>query len=328
MTIAANNERLVEQGDLDELVRQIDRLSDAQEWDGLFDLRDRCRAALTRGKQLWPAASLAEYRVALDAPGHLAGRVVEPGAGNMALGPLPEVAASTHAWATLASSIPDGPLATITAHECVVRGEDLTGDERIDVQVLDLPLALQDWEPRYPLAEYEPSEARFPPPPLPARHDHPMGTSTAPLADTAGTNALLDLTGAWTAESNGRAEAVAVDGDAFDAIATLGPPHVRVADLDPATALAWMAWAAASGGAHGRRRGMAAGRFGAWWTVAALAGLSDEWPLESAELGQLAGEMRWYAWDAWEPETGWRFHLAVDDPSEGLAWAIASTDAA
>ena len=52
--------RLVELGDLDELTRLIDRLGSAGDWDGLVHLRDRCRAALERGKQLWPAASLAE----------------------------------------------------------------------------------------------------------------------------------------------------------------------------------------------------------------------------------------------------------------------------
>jgi hypothetical protein len=30
-----------------------------------------------------------------------------------------------------------------------------------------------------------------------------------------------------------------------------------------------MGWTAASGGAFGRRRGAAAGRFGAWWALAA-----------------------------------------------------------
>ena len=45
----------------------------------------------------------------------------------------------------------------------------------------------------------------------------------------------------------------------------------RLAVLTPAEALAWLAWAGASGGAHGRRRGNAIGRFGAWWVLAALA---------------------------------------------------------
>jgi len=103
--------RLIELGDLDELTRLIDRLGAAGDWDGLVDLRDRCRAALERGKQLWPAASLAEYRLALEAPGPWAASVLVPGAGRFALGPLSEVAASSHTWAELAPHVPPGPLA-------------------------------------------------------------------------------------------------------------------------------------------------------------------------------------------------------------------------
>jgi hypothetical protein len=142
------------------------------------------------------------------------------------------------------------------------------------------------------------------------------------------TGALLELARAWTSESNGRAEAVAIEGDAMAAIATLGPPRARAAEISPTDALAWMAWVGASGGAHGRRRGMASGRFGAWWAAAALTGLLDDWPPVPTELGAAVDELRWFAWDAWEPETGWRFHLAVDDPGDGLAWAVAATDAA
>ena len=72
-------------------------------------------------------------------------------------------------------------------------------------------------------------------------------------------------------ESNGRADAVAVQGDVFDAIAALGVPGARAEpDLRRRPRSAVLAWTAASGGAHGRRRGMAAGRFGAWWAAAAL----------------------------------------------------------
>jgi hypothetical protein len=328
MSVAAANERLVELGDLDELVRQIDRLCDAGEWDGLLDLRSRSRAALARGKQLWPVASLAEYRLALDAPGEFAGPVIEPGAGHMALGPLAEVAAATHTWAELAPAIPPGPLVTITAHERVVRGEDLTGDDRVDARVLDLPPALCDWEPSYPLAEYEAATARFPPPSLPERRAVRLTGRGARVDDAIATEALLDLARVWVSESNGRAESIAVEGSALEAIAALGPPRARVAELSPADALAWMAWVGASGGAHGRRRGMAAGRFGAWWALAALGGVTDEWPVAPADLTALSGELRWFSWDAWEPDTGWRFHLAVEDPVEGLAWVVAATDAA
>ena len=112
MTLA----RLVDEGDVDELVRLVDRLSGARDWDGLVELRDRCRWALERGRQLWPIASLAEYRLALDAPAEWAGPVVAEGAGRFALGPLAEVAASTHTWAELRDHLPPGPMAAVTAH--------------------------------------------------------------------------------------------------------------------------------------------------------------------------------------------------------------------
>src|SRR5437870_1940030 len=133
--------RLIELGDLDELTRHVERLCDAGDWNGLVELRERARAALQRGKQLWPAASLAEYRLALEAPGPWAASVLVPGAGRFALGPLPEVAASRHPWSELAPHVPPGPLAAVTAHERVVRGEDLRADDRIDRTVLELPLA-------------------------------------------------------------------------------------------------------------------------------------------------------------------------------------------
>jgi hypothetical protein len=147
MTNEDVNTELVERGDVDDLVRQVDRLCDACEWDALVDLRARCRAALSRGKQLWPIASLVEYRLALEGPGSYAADVVQPGAGRLALGPLPEVAASSHDWAELAPFLREGPLVTITAHERAVRGEDLSRDERVDRQVLELPAVLLPWEP-------------------------------------------------------------------------------------------------------------------------------------------------------------------------------------
>ena len=139
-------------------------------------------------------------------------------------------------------------------------------------------------------------------------------------------DALLALTSRWTVESDGRADAVAVRGDASAAIAALGVRRARAVEIDGATAMAHMAWAAASGGAHGRRRGMASGRFDAWWAVVALAGAQDDWPLPPDEVGEIGSSLRWWLWDAYEPKTGWWLRLAVDDPDEGLAWAIAATD--
>ena len=100
-----------------------------------------------------------------------------------------------------------------------------------------------------------------------------------------------------------------------------------MAAVPAAAALARMAWAGASGGAHGRRRGMAAGRFAAWWALAALTDLVDDWPVEAGELGAAAGELRWWLWDAGEPDLGWSLRVAVDDPAHGVAWAVSATDA-
>ena len=111
------------------------------------------------------------------------------------------------------------------------------------------------------------------------------------------------------------------------ALRALGLARARWVELAPAAALAWLAWAGASGGAFGRRRGAAGGRFGALWLVAALGDALEDWPLDMAELGGLAGELRWYWWDAHEPVTGWQLQLAVESPADGLAWAISARDA-
>jgi hypothetical protein len=318
---------LIDAGDLDELVREIDRRCERRDWDGLVRLRDRSRAALERGRQLWPAASLAEYRLALDAPGRWAAGVLVEGTGRFALGPLPEVAASTHTWSELADQLSGGPIAAAFAHERVVRGEDLRGDERVPADVFaPLPPALEPWEPEYPVASYEDAAAHFPMPDLPATAPVEAPDDPPPVQPAGDeTRALLQLVEAWVSGSNGRATAVGVGGGAAAAVRALGVAQVRMAALTPAEALAFMAWTAASGGAHARRRGMAAGRFDAWWAAAAVAGLSPGWQL--SELGEAVSELRWFLWDAGEPDTGWWFRLAVEDPLDGIAWAIAATDA-
>lgn len=327
MTAADANAEAVDRGDLDELVRQVDRLCAQRDWDGLVDLRDRCRRALERGRQLWPAASLCEYRLALEAPAPWAAAEVVRAAGAFALGPLAEVAASTHAWADLAEHLEPGPPAALCAHERVVRGEDLTGDAHVDRlgHALELPLRLQAWEPAYPLATYRSDRAEFPAPPLPSPTPVRLPEPVEPTVDAAA-DALRSVTATWTEGSNGKSSAVAVSGVALEAIAALGAGAARVAELAAADALALLAWAGASGGAHGRRRGMARGRFEAWWVLAALGDLLDDWPVPADDLGALATDLTWLAWDADEPTTGWSLRLAVEDPVDGVAWAVAATD--
>jgi hypothetical protein len=335
---------LVERGDLDELTRHVNRLVAGAEWDELAELRVRCRLAVERGRQLWAVAAHIEYRLALGAPARWAAMMLETGPGRFALGPLPEVAASTHTWEELSPHVHPTPQAAMAAHERVMRGDDLTNDpDAMKLpDVLDLPWSLQPWEPSYALAEYEPDRMEAPAPKLPALGllraaalgSERTSRGASPLSrGEAGAvaSSLVDLVSTWTEESNGRAEAVGAQGDALQAIQALGARPREIVELEPAMALAAMGWAAASGGAYGRRRGAAPGRFAAWLVLVALGDLSAKWPLAPDELGEVLHQVRWYAWGAGEPSTGWALRLAVEGtagPNKDRAWAVSATDAA
>jgi hypothetical protein len=321
-------QEVVRRGDLDELLRVIDALCDARAWDALATLRERCQRAHETGRQLWPAASHAAYRLALGAPGPWAAGVLSDDALAFGLGPLPEVAAQSHTWHELAPHLSPNAAAVIAAHERVMRGEDLADAEVLGPAVLDLPLQLVDWEPDYCLAEYRDEKADFPSPAVSGYSPLTLPNAPAVRERDEVCDALLDLARVWTTQSNGRADAVAVDGTALDAVAALGPREARGVEIDLGLALALMAWTGASGGAHGRRPGAAAGRFAAWWLSGALTASLDTWPPDPEELGRRLEALRFLAWDAAEPSTGWRLQLAIEDPARQRAWAIAALDAA
>lgn len=316
----------VERGDVDDLVRLVDGLCASREWDRLVELRDRCEQAVARGRQLWPVAAHAEYRLALESPGRWAATMLVEGAGRFAPGPLPEVAASTHEWSELAPHVQYGAPAVLAAHERVVRGEDLTSATLPGPPVLDLPLRLARWEPDYLLAHYRSDGADLPGPSPPSYEPVDAPARTPDGAQDAATDALVDAVRAWTEGSEGRAEAVTVRGDALDAIAALGRDRIRITELASSDALRALAWAGASGGAYGRRPGAAVGRFAAWWAGAALTRLLDEWPVDGDVLGDRVTTLRWYGWDSGGTVTGWQLHLAVEDPAAGRAWAVAAID--
>ena len=319
---------LIDAGDVDALVRVADGLAESGSWDELLHLRDRCRDSVERGLQLWPVASRCEYRLALDAPGPFAAQVLIAGTGRFALGPLPEVAASTKRWEDLAPHVVQGaPEAAIAAHERVVRGEDLHGDRRLDPFVLEVPLQLAPWEPVYPVAAYGPDDASFPLPIIRGFVDVGRAPRSRTADDAETVRALVELATPWATESEGRAEATAVQGEAAAAVRKLAPDGpVRMAPITPQEAMAWMAWTAASGGLHGRRRGMATGRFAAWWAASALTGLLEDFPPDPSELGDALGELQWWAWDLGGADQGWSCRLAVEDPADGLAWAVSAVD--
>ncbi|MEL7207184.1 MAG: DUF6183 family protein [Actinomycetota bacterium] len=316
-------------GDLDELLRECDRLCERRDWDRLVRLRDGARAAFDRGHQLWPAAAHAEYRLALEAPAEWAVPAVESASGQFTLGPLTEVVASTHRWAELRPHVTDGRVGALIAHERVIRGDEVDPADGIDPTVLDLPMEVGGWEPTYATATYHAHRVETPRPALPPPGRLvPLPDPGLRVDDPDTISALHDLAATWADDSNGRVEVAAVEGDAASAVASLGPGQAALTRLPAATAVALMGWTAASGGGHGRRRGAAAGRFGAWWAAAALTDLLDDWPVPGPELGEAVAELVWYGWSAGEPDTGWACRLAIEDPAHGLAWAIGAVDAA
>ena len=315
----------VEAGDLDELLRIIDALCDRRDWDGLVEVQTRSRAALERGRQLWPAASHAEYRLALDAPAEYAAAVLVEGAGRFAIGPLPEVAASTHTWEELAPHVTPGPVAALAAHERVVRGEVIDPATVTHHEVLGVPMHLAPFEPDYEVATYRDDTAEFPAPELPRGRPLALPAGTRTIAAGEVELMLREVVRPWTTGSEGVARVVAVEGDTAHAIAALGEHAAR---LGPAEALALLAWAGASGGRHGRRRGAAAGRDVAWAAAAAIAGFDVDEALDERALGPAIAQLQWQVWNAPDVTAGWVLRLAIADEADGLAWAIDAYDPA
>ena len=322
---------LIHAVDLDGLVRMIDDRCSDRDWAGILRLRDRCAAATREtGRQLWPAATLAEYRLALLAPAEWAATVLDGEAGRFTIGPLSEVVAVHHTWAELAPHLAPVPVAMFTAHERGIRGETIDPETLAALPpVLDIPAEPQPWEPDYPLSVYTDAGAEHPEPPMTGTMESVTATSGGEVVDDDATElAVRQLIEAWTTASTGRAEMVCVEGSRLDALGALGVRSARLVEIPASEALAWIAWAGASGGAHGRRRGIAIGRFSMWWLLGALGDLHDEWPPTNEAIAELLGSLRWFRWDAHEPPGGWRLQLLVEDADDGVAWAVNAGDTA
>ncbi len=317
---------LIESSDLAGLSRAIDGICSARDWEALIDLRDRCDEAVERGKQLWGVAQFAEYRLALEGPADLAATVMTDGRGRFTLGPLWEVAASSHRWAELAPHVEVPTVRAMIAHERSIRG-DAVDEGEIDGAILGVPATIQPWEPEYPTAEYRSDRAAFPDDVF----EIEMAWTDLPDAADADdedsvTDALMDLVKPWWEDSLGKAEVVTVTGTVEQAIRSLGPHRVRLVEVEPGAALAAMAWAGASGGGHGRRRGTPVGRAGAWWVMLEALG-HDEVPDDLAAVGEEAASLRWVLWDPGDRIGGWNLHLGIEDPDDGIAWVLSAVDA-
>jgi len=318
---------LINRADLDGLVRLIDDYCETRSWHDLLGLRDACKAAVANGRQVWPASTLAEYRLALLAPAEIAVQVVGEGAGRFTMGPLTEVIAQNHQWSELSEFLDPSPTSTYIAYECGVRGQQVDGEL---FPALESPCSLLSIERNYALAEYHDNEAKFPTPAIPEMGNAiAVPTSSANVVhDSEASTAIHQLVDAWTTQSNGELRISCVEGSVLDALATLNIHEARLSLLTSGEALAWLAWAGASGGAHGRRRGNALGRDAAWWTIAALTGQASNWPLGDKDSITAVNSLQWFWWDVNEATTGWNVRLCIHHGGRNRSWAFMLTDLA
>lgn len=310
----------IEYSDTDELIRVIDGYCESQSWDELVALRHRCAEAVTRGKQVWGVEEHIRYRLALEAPPEYAGAVVSEGALRFGLGPLPEVAASTKTWVEMEPYLAVGPERTTFAAERVVRGEPDVPEPG------DLPNTLLEWERSYPLATYKADKLEAPSPDLPEVAEAELPALAQRIDDPQSEGAMADLVAPWLEESNGHYDIATVEGGAAAAVRALGLTGARMGEMSVSDAFNWIVWAGASGGAHGSRRGTAAGRFGAWWLVAMLCDL--DWPPGPDVFAESVRRLRWFWFDDGSPGTGWQLRIAITDPTINLSWAVSAIDQA
>lgn len=328
-------ERMVDRADLDELVRGIDALCATREWDRLFRLRSLTRSAIATGRQVWPATTLAEYRLALLAPAEWASRVLREDASRFGIGPLTEVIAQNHTWSELADHLEAGPQREFVAHERSMRGEEITGIGT-EFRVLDIPLALQSWEPDYSFPVYGDAGVAHPSP-ADGWHQTWRSLTVNPadpellLVDETTDDALRRLVDPWTTFSSGRARAIVVEGSPSDALAHVPLGDVEIAPLERDQLLQWLVWCGASGGAHGRRRGMASGRFATWWLLGAIGGFTEDWDdlQRHAELGDAVREtVDAFTWTRWRTiqRHGYELSVVAHDAEEGVSIVLHAHD--
>lgn len=320
---------LLHRGDLDELVRAVDAAAAREDWDRVEALRTGCLEALDRtGRQLWGAAAFAAYRLALHAPPRLAVQAVVAGHDRHTLGPLTEVVAQHHDWDDLVAWLPAGPVRGVVATERVARGQDLRGDDRAEVGHLAVPARWQPWEGSPPVPTYRRDSVLAPAPELRGggdwrRVDGPAGGS---IGDPGLEDAAMALVGPWATASSGQVAVAVRDGSPDGVVAHLAA-GARVRPLSTAEAVEWMTWAAASGGARGRRRGVAAGRSAVWWLLRLVVAeaVTDLQDLDDPdELEFHLADCTFLEFDTGS-DHGWRLQVAMAH-ADGCAVAIDATD--
>jgi len=321
--MSAVYEPLIDHGDIDGLVRLVDDYCSSRNWAQLLALRNACKAATQTGRQLWPVSTLAEYRLALLAPAETAAQVLGEDAGRFTIGPLTEVVAQHHQFVDIEPHLPHDPRTSFVAYECAIRGQYIDNEESL-FEALEIPFTIGEWEPQYALADYRDNGAQFPSPELPSTSSMFAATPQGNLvADDASETAFRQLVEPWTSSSNGSVTMFCSNGNEHGALVG---QDAQLRELSPSEGFAWLTWAGASGGAHGRRRGNALGRYNAWWLVATLTKQIDHWPPAHDHMSQLVSRLRWWWFDAGQSPTGWQLQLLIADEQQGLSWAINARD--
>jgi hypothetical protein len=321
--VATSLDDLIRSADLDGLVRHVDDTCASREWDHLVRIRNEARSAVNTGRQLWPIATLANYRLALWAPAEFAVRALDDTARTFMPGPVSEILAVHHRWEQLEPFLEHGHDRSLIAYERSLRGDEVDITEN---PLLDIPIAISDWEPRYELANYD-DDGVIQTHPSITRRWHSCAVRAADALEDDTNSAFSRMMEHWTSQSEGVAKSVVVEGEIEEAFSVLGLRYPDFAQITSGDALRWLTWAASSGGAHGKRRGVATGRSEAWWLLATFTGLEDRWPCRPTDLGEVLQKLEYFAFRApSHPDSGWSLQLAIVDPYEGLTVALSATD--
>jgi hypothetical protein len=252
-----------------------------------------------------------------------AAQVLGEDAGRFTIGPLTEVIAQHHQFVDIEPHLPHDPRTSFVAYECAIRGQYIDNTEDL-FEALEIPFSIGEWEPQYALADYRDNGAQFPSPLLPPTSSmFPASPEGTLIDDNDAHIATRQLVEPWTSSSNGSVTISCGNGNEHGALVG---QDAQLRELSPSEGFSWLAWAGASGGAHGRRRGNALGRYNAWWLVATLTKQIDQWPPAHDHMSQLVSRLRWWWFDAGQSPTGWQLQLLIADEQQGLSWAITARD--
>lgn len=232
-------DQLIQRADLDGLVRLVDEMTSERRWAELLVTRDRARRAVSSGRQLWPVATLAEYRLALHGPARWAAEVLGEDSGRFTIGPLSEVVAQSLTVTELAAFLSDPVRLGFVAHERALRVPREAASIDVPINPLEIPLSMASWEPSYALATYTDDGCLAPSPPLPddSAERHADDLPGDVVDDPEVTLAVRQLFDGWTASSGGRVEVICVEGTAGAAVRALGVGRARLTPITLAEAM-------------------------------------------------------------------------------------------